>query len=306
MPAKSDIICGIESGAEAVSVVQYSPELKAVSAIAIQPIDSGGGDWWENLDEGLSSLVDNLKLSNQIVVCSLPAERAVLKSLAIDVDEEQVDEALQWELSQHIVGSMDDYNYDFVRLDGASGDELERYLAVAYRGETVSRLAETLRSHKLKPLVVDLDMLALLNVFEVNYSERMSAPAFLVLGGMMYTKIALVWNGTLVDHEVIREQSEGLDAAQYSAKLNETVDTLTRLNPALSQQEKPSVYLSGPLFSPGEFCSHCLGAVEKTEVLSPFRAISCRTVSEEDLQKYAPQLAVAVGLAVRGSAELEP
>ena len=59
-------------------------------------------------------------LWGQTICCAIPSERVVIKKIPLDRGEADIDEALRWEIEQHIIGSIDDYVLDNQKLPVSS------------------------------------------------------------------------------------------------------------------------------------------------------------------------------------------
>jgi hypothetical protein len=303
MASRTYSVCGIEIGRESLCVAHYVPAENAITGIAIQPLETGRGTWWDTVTAEFRGLIGTMKLAGVDVACSLPAENAVIKRLTIDADAEDPAAALDWELGQNVIGLPEEYVFDFQR-SGDEGTPTAAYLVAASRAVTVDRVQKLIAGHKLNPVVVDLDVFALANVFELSNPEASVKPAILVLGGDEYTKVILVEAGSFIDYEMFRNESNAMDPRQYAGVLKNNIGRIISLNGDLAGRGGlPAIFAAGPLFSHEEFSRPCLAELGGAKVLAPFAGVICRAVPAEDLQKYSAQLAVAVGLALRGSAD---
>jgi Tfp pilus assembly PilM family ATPase len=187
-------------------------------------------------------------------------------------------------------------------LDGT----VDRYLAVGYRSEAVKRLGDLVKAHKMNPLAVDLDMFGLVNAFEANYGETGAVPAALVFAETGRLSVVLTHKGAFVDFDT---EARNLDAdrpEEVAVAIREALARLQRASPGAFTGNPPRLYGAGPLLCAGAVGNALVQQVPGFQVLSPFRKIPARigNVREEDVNKFAPQLAVAVGLAIRGGAEI--
>jgi Tfp pilus assembly PilM family ATPase len=303
MATRAYTVCGIEIGKESLCIVQYVPSENAITNVAIQLIETARGPWWDNVQAELKGLVSAMKLGGEDVVCCIPSEHAVIKRLVADGNDMNPEETLEWELGQNVIGLPDEYVFDYQRV-GERGTHPATYLVAAYRTAAIERLSKTLASHKLNPLVYDLDMFAMENIFEYNYKELLSSPALLVLGGDEYTKIVLSFEGEFIDYECFRNDADVMDPARYAATISRSALRLQELNPLHGEKRTPRIFVTGPLFTRDEFCSQCLQRLGQAEVLFPFKKLACRTISDVDQQKYSAHLAIAAGLALRGNPDL--
>jgi Tfp pilus assembly PilM family ATPase len=300
MASHKDSICGIEIQKGLITIAQYSPQENAVGSIVINPFNSMQAHDDAELRGELKKLITDLEFKRQRIVLALPAEFAIVKKVLLDSDEDNVAEAIVWDLSQHIIGSIDEYSVDFEPIRRSSQDAIRRYLAVAYRTAAIEKLTALLKANKLNPCIVDLDIFAIINVFEANYQDILTLPAILALCGEEKSKIILTQDGSLVDYEVFAVDQSSMTPEEFAARLNEYCLRLCGASGLTPER----MYCTGPIFSHPEYMEEVLGKFKSAELLDPFRKVICRAAKgDNDLITFAPQLSVAVGLALRGQPE---
>lgn len=300
-------VCGLDIGTQSITLTQCFPGDGIVTNISIQPLDSEAGDFWAAVDEGLGALAGSLRLGGADVVVSLPGEHSVIKKIALDSDEPSPETALGWELGQHVIGTIEEYAFDFQRRSHQEHPERQEYLVVGYRTTSIDRVTKLLRDHKLHPLIVDLDMFALINVHEINYGELASEPTLILHADDRKTRLVLARGGDYFDSEITEYDSTELSSQAYLSAAGDAAKRLLSSNQGFaSAPDALRTYVTGPLFSDAQFTGEVLQGLGNAEVLYPFKKVSCSAgMSEEDLATYSPQLAVAVGLALRGADEVE-
>ncbi len=295
-------LSGLDIQSNYLSIAQYSPQENAVLSVAIQPFSvDKGGDHWGCAEQELKKLKNKFRFYSPEVVCSLPSEHAIIKHIQLESEETEVGELIEWELAQQIIGSIDEYSFDFQECSSEESN-LKNYLTVAFRNTLVERFSILLKGIKLHPQVVDLDAFAIINTFEANYRERIYTPAVIVHGESEKTKTILTRNGEYIDMDYFSYDYESLNAEAYSAQLHSEINRLLSLNQRIDCQPRVSLYFTGSLFSQVEFRDAVLAKMGNGELLYPFRKVGCQIAIDSDqLMTYAPQLAVAVGLALRGN-----
>lgn len=301
MKSSSSTISGLDIQKEYISVAQYSAIENSVPLVAIQPLNSiqSDSDIFESAGLGLKELKGKFKFTNRDLVCSLPSEYAILKRITVDADEPDLEECIEWELSQQVIGSIDEYSFDFQPLSSTDPDSKE-YLVAAYRNENVHRISSIIKNLKLNVVVVDLDLFALINVFEINYREKASAPTVILHGESEKSKLILTQNGMPVDFENF-EYAYGIDVNGYTDTVLDRYERFLAFNKNTVREGPVEVYLTGSIFSNQDYAEALVSKLGTAEMLDPFRKIICRIgASEEQLKTYASQLSVAVGLALRG------
>ncbi|HAJ79474.1 MAG TPA: hypothetical protein DCO75_06845 [Fibrobacteres bacterium] len=298
MTSHKDSICGIEIRKNLITMAQYSPDENAVGSIVIKPItETSGEDPEAQLRGEFKKLISEIELKRRRIVLSLPSELAVVKKISLDSEESSPEDVISWEISQNIIGSIEDYSVDFEPI-GQDGD-VRQYLAVAYRKSSIRKLVSLFRANKLNPWIVDLDIFALINVFEANYAEIIASPVLLVLAGEEKTLVIITQAGMLVDFDVFA-YPESVSPDDYSSRLDEYRHNLC----GKFVPDVPGPYCAGPLFMHPEFTEAVSKKLPGALQLDPFKKIICHAANgENSMSQFAPQLAVAVGLAIRGRNE---
>jgi Tfp pilus assembly PilM family ATPase len=301
MKNNSQFINGLDIQKEYLSIVQYSPKEKAVVLVAIQPMAAGDTDTiWSRTSKALLELKSKFKFSSQDIICSVPADYAFVKRLAVDDTTSKSEEMLEWELSQHLLGSLDDYVVDFQK-DGIFGQQEQmEYLAVAYRKDNLDSVLAALKTSKLKPAVVDIDLFAIANVFEYNYRDRLSEPVMLVHAESGKTKVLLTQAGQFIDTHIFECENEQSEPSLYAERFASEINGFAQFNTS-RLLKPPTLYFTGSIFGTQNFVDAVVERVGYGELLNPFREIGCRVGTENNqIMAYAAQLSVAVGLALRG------
>ena len=294
MKSRSDTVNGLDIGSAYICWARGMQRDRLIANVGIQPLSTAHPDWLSNVKDGLAELVAAVKPGREDAVVSLPAEFALLKKIRMDAAEPDHDAVIEWELSQQVAGSIDEYSWD----KESTGEEgsYSNYLVAGYRTKMVERLQSICKSSKVSIAAVDIDLFALVNVFEMNYAERLDEPAALVLIDLQRTKIALVRKGTLVDTEFFEHSPDMSAVNTYAAALSRAVGRLTEFN-ALAAA--PPVFLAGCGLMQEGLAVSLIDALPGSDVLYPFRTVTCNVaMTDEELRTYSPQLAVAVGLAL--------
>jgi Tfp pilus assembly PilM family ATPase len=295
-------INGLDIQREYVSVVQIDLSDNTVQQIAIQPlsVSDSGDSYWEAVSGELKSLKKNYRFSRAEAVCSIPSDLSVIKVLEVESDEREQHSILRWELGAHLMGSIEDYAFDFYEVAPGMQTEYRRYLAAAVRKESVAKLKKAVKGIKLNPIIMDLDLFSLTNVFAVNYRERLTGASILVHGENTRTKMVLVNNNSFVDYAIVDFEADADNKTEYVKMLAAQIAHLSAENSSVMNGEA-SVYLAGSLFSNSQFATALVQGVSRCELLNPFRNLTCTAnIDEAQLKTYSSQLAVAVGLALRG------
>jgi Tfp pilus assembly PilM family ATPase len=304
MKAETAGICGLDLQKNYFSIVQYAASERAVTLLSIQPFpESGDVDRWKIWKKQIQRSRGRLRFFSPSVVCGMPAEYAVVKLIPVDEGEIRVEETIEWELGQHLGRPLDEFVYDVQEeeANAVTGAGARKVLAVAYRQELIHRMTGIVRGVRMRPVVVDLDIFGLVNAFSANYPERTAAMSLIVHSEFENTKLVLTRNGRFSNYHCFEHASGSVDPAGFAALLSAEIGRF--LTAAKESSSKPALYITGSYFQQDISREAFLEKVSGAEILDPFRSIKCQVkIDEQQFQSYSTQLAVAVGLALRGGA----
>jgi len=295
-------INGLDIQKDYISVVQVDLSDNTVQQIAIQPLSvNGDGDsYWDAVSSELKSLRKKYRFTRAEAACSIPSDLSVVKVLEVESDEREQHSILRFELGVHLMGPIEDYVFDFYEVAPGLQADYRRYLAAAVRKESVAKLKKAVKGIKLNPVIMDLDLFSLTNVFAANYRERLTDASILVHGEYTRTKMVLVNNNSFVDYAIVDFEADTDNKTEYVKMLAAQIAHLSAENSSVMNGEA-SVYLAGSLFSNSRFAAALVQGISRSELLNPFRNLTCTAnIDEDQLKTYSSQLAVAVGLALRG------
>jgi Tfp pilus assembly PilM family ATPase len=299
MKSRYSKFCGLDLQRDNLCFVVFSNEEDAVTRMIALRIESGdpAGDRWNIWRNDLLTKKNDLKsFSRDAVICGLPSEYAQIKHCLVDGDEKEWREAVEWEMSQQIIGAPGDYSIDYEPAgSGATGTK--KYLAVAYRKEIVARTTEMLKSVRLAPRIIDLDLFGLINIFEANYPENRDDISLLVHAERTLTKLVLTTDGTFVDCLSF----DHYDEETFGELLKEKIEAFLATVPEIGDGSTENIYLSGSYFLSAARRESVLASIAGSEMLNPFRKVLCRApIDEHQVSEFSPMFAVAAGLALRG------
>lgn len=300
MASSRTTLHGLDINRSNICYTRCYPADKLIDSIGIQPLEMGVKDYWQSVSNGFDDFFKQYKIPGENVISSLPGEYAIIKKIALERDETEIEEVIEWELSQQIVGSIDDFVFDYQLITQDKTAEYQSYLVVGYRNIAVSRISKLLRLKKLNPLIIDVDIFALINAFELNYDEMLMQPVLLIFSDIYRTQLVLTMQGMFVDIDVVNHTEEMMTPEGLVAGLKPAIRSLCAHNPPFSSQNAVHSYITGPFFSQQEMSQGVIAQLPNTEILYPFRKIQCNAgMDEETLHEFAPLLAVSVGLALR-------
>ncbi len=176
-------LVGIDIGSHAIKLVRFSRmggsyQLLNLAMLPIPPeavVDGVIGDI-PAIQDSLRQLIALEKITDKDVVLALSGHSVIVKKVQmVRMSEEELANAIPYEAEQHIPFDVYDVNTDFQILDTPNASlsrsgQMEVLLAAAKKGR-VDELSLVARGANLTPAVIDVDMLALINGFELNYPE---------------------------------------------------------------------------------------------------------------------------------------
>jgi type IV pilus assembly protein PilM len=238
-------LIGIDIGSHAIKLVRFnltagSFQLLNLAMLPLPPdtvADGVIGDIpaVQNL---LRRLIALDRITDKDVALALSGHSVIVKKVqTVRMSEDELASAMPYEAEQHIPFDVYDVNTDFQILDtspanGGGSGHMDVLLAAAKK-DRVEELSLVAQGANLNPVVIDVDMLALINAFELNYPEetRQHVISLLHLGASMMTVLILK------DGLSVFQRDIGLGGNQYTAALQTAL--------ALSREDAEAVKVGG-------------------------------------------------------------
>jgi type IV pilus assembly protein PilM len=224
-------LTGIDIGSHAIKLVRFSRaggayQLLNLAMVPLLPevvVDGVIVDI-PATQESLRRLIRLEKITDKEVVLALSGHSVIVKKVQmVQMSEEELANAIPYEAEQHIPFDVYDVNTDFQILDARNASlsrsgQMEVLLAAAKKGR-VDELSQVAHGANLIPVVIDVDMLALINSFELNYPEDSLGHVISLvhLGASMMTVLVLK------DGLSIFQRDSTVGGAQYTAILQKNL-----------------------------------------------------------------------------------
>ncbi len=286
--------------------------------------------------EALTGLISENGIKNAKFGGSLSGHSVIIKKIQLpSMTEAELAESIQWEAEQYIPFDINDVNLDYVVLETGSSDTMD-VLLVAVKRDRINDYTSVIVQAGKEPVLVDVDVFAVQNAFETNYSSRGETVALVnvgasvmninvlhdgnsvfwrdvAFGGNLYTEaIQREFNLPREDAEKVKlggdpgqvsaQQVDGVLGAaseDLSAELQKTIDFFVATS---SVDRLDRVMLSGG----GSLVANLNSILQErfqvnVELLNPFRNIRYNESAFDPdwINSNAPAMAVAVGLAIR-------
>ncbi len=288
--------------------------------------------------EAISRLLASTGIKGQNVAVSVSGHSVIVKKILLPMmPEEELSESIRWEAEQYVPFDINDVYLDYVVLDPGAVGETMSVLLVAAKREKVDDFKNVVTQAGRVPSLVDVDVFALQNCFEVNYGLDPGRVVALVnIGASVMNVNVLAQGQTVFWRDITFGGNQFTDALQKAYSLNfEQAEALKKGEPVAGQTAQSilpvltgvSEDVAAELQKTIDFFQATSGADRvdsimlsggsakvihlddvlkdkfglPVEMLNPFRSIFTddRVVDAAWLSENAPSLAVAVGLGVR-------
>jgi len=288
------------------------------------------------LAQKLSEMWAEFGAKKKEVVTGIPGRAVMVKKLVLDrVEEPELGEAVRLEAESQIPYDMAEVVFDYQLLSTDPAGKRVEVLLVAAKKESVLAKLQLLAAAGITPSLVDVDSFAIQNALEANHEVDPGEVLILLDVGAGSTSLNIVQGGvpqfvtqvacggdSLLD--VLKQkhgmlESEALDmlwsdetppqhVLEEVAAVFQDVSTgidraLAFLRSAGEEAASARIFLSGGCAGWKALGSYLAERNRlPVEVLNPFERIECRpdALDGMDKRRISPQLAVAVGFALRG------
>jgi type IV pilus assembly protein PilM len=348
---KSKSVVGLDIGSSAVKAVELKASGKSlrVAAFGSEPVPpysivDGAIVDAVAVAESIRRLLDRHPFKTNDVAASLSDHAVIVKKITLPaMTDAELSESIYWEAEQYIPFGIQDVNLDYQILSRgrpAASGQMD-VLLVAAKKDRIADYTGVIAQAGRNPVVVDVDVFALQNAYEVNYGLEPGAVIVLLNAGASAMNINILSGGQSVftrdiniggnDYSEAVEKELGLpferaealkkgapvDGATYSEAvpilhamtenvLREILKTFAFFKATASSGRIDRVMLSGGGGRVDGFAralESCFDA--PVEMFDPFKAIGFEPQKPgvADADSVVPTVAVAVGLALRRSGD---
>lgn len=343
-------VVGLDIGSSILKAVQLKKvkenyELEAFDTLPLLPevIIEGSINESMKLIDSIKELYKKAKIKSKNVVISISGHSSVIiKRISLpQMTEDELNESIKFEAEQYMPFDIDDVNLDF-QIIGPSPEEEGQMdvVLVALKKDIINEYINVIKEAGLNPIIVDIDSLALENMYELNYGLDTEKCVALVNIGASSITINMLKNGAAA---IVRENSIGSNLhtealqnefgltfeAAERLKRGEAVENVTAeeadmvlrgvseeiisdivrsmeyFTATYSSDAVDEIYLAGggALISGfSDMLSEQTG-IEVT-LMDPFKNIKIpKKFENEMIQETAPTASIAVGLAIRSEGD---
>ena len=150
--------------------------------------------------DGLKSLFDGLGIQNiKDAASSVSGNSVIIRKISLAaMSAEALEDEIQWEAEQYIPFDINDVNIDFQMLEPDENDPSKMFvLLVASKKDIVNDYLSVFAEAGLKLVLVDVDVFAVQNAFEMNYDLEPEDVYALVNIGANMMNLNVVEGGSL-------------------------------------------------------------------------------------------------------------
>lgn len=284
----------------------------------------------------LSVLMDDLRIKTKNVAISISGHSVIIKKVSMpSMSDSELKESIPWELEQYIPQSIQDVSYDYQVIPGETPDGNIDVLIVAAKKDVTNSYISLVNEVGLNPVVVDVDVFALENMYEINYAETQGVLALINIGASV-TNINILKDGISIftrditvggnqftdwimkELECGFEEAEAMKLTLLSGEPSPQLDrisqdyidlicgeikrTLDFFSSTLWKDKIETIMLGGGSSKvPGLRDALTDMTESQVEMMNPFRSISYDTADFDPdyLEDLAPKMNVVMGLALR-------
>ncbi|MCD6417488.1 type IV pilus assembly protein PilM [bacterium] len=208
---KAEKLAGLDIGTFSVKVVVLNSDEKgnlSISAVGDHPLSRGAivdkdiRDR-EGIIYAIQTLVDEVDPDITDVVISLAGHKVLIDRVEIPAPtgkgkrEQQIREAVMVEAEQRIPTGIDSVRIDFIEIGEAEDKKKIQVMLFAARNEIVEEYVGVVMDAGLVPVVIDLDPIALYNIFEYNHEIPQDECIALVNIGHALSNVSFIVDGKL-------------------------------------------------------------------------------------------------------------
>ncbi len=198
------------------------------------------------LIQSIRNLLSNLKITKKDTVISISGHPVIIKKISLPfMSEEELEPVISTEAEQYIPFDLDEVNMDFqiLGVNEENPDQMDVML-VAAKKAMIEEYVDSLKNAGLRPRIIDIDVFALENAFNMNYLYEENEMFALIDIGASVTNINIIKNGTslfnrdifLGGTQITEEIQKELQVSFEEAEMLKTGEHIEGIDQALLNQ----------------------------------------------------------------------
>ena len=199
-------VVGLDIGSSAVKAVELRHGRRACSlaAFAVAQLPAGAVDDGSIADRDavvqvVRTLLDGRGFNTRAVALALAGNAVMVRQIELPaMSPTELDASIYWEARQHVPFPAEEVTLDYKVLRAPGGPDAARstvVLLVAARKDRVAEYTEVVERAGCTPVVIDVDVFALLNAYELNHGRDAAAVLALLDVGARATSVTVIAGG---------------------------------------------------------------------------------------------------------------
>lgn len=193
-------ILGLDIGSSSVKLVEVAKKrsgyvMTNFNSVALPEDSIIDGDIVNHsaVVEAIRTVLKDINPKTKVICTSVAGSSVIIKHIVIPkAKPNELEDQVYWEAEQYIPFDMAEIKLDFEVVQQDMGDDKMEVLLVAAKKDFIEKRLAAIRDAGFEPAVVDIDSLALANVFWENYDLEPNSAALLLDIGANLTKINIV------------------------------------------------------------------------------------------------------------------
>jgi type IV pilus assembly protein PilM len=290
------------------------------------------------LVDSIKELIRKAKIKAKDVAISVSGHSTVIVKIINlpEMTEEELEESIKFEAEQYIPFDINDVNIDFQIIGPRQEPGQMDVILVAVKKEVINEYMSVVKEAGLNPVVVDVDIFAMENAYEVNYEIEPQRSVALIDVGMGSIKMNILKGGvpsftretpigtSVLTEALQREFNLSFEVAERVIKgepvegiteedalaviisasedlFNEINRSLDYYRTSMAGEEISEVMLCGGAAMIKGFADNLSERVRtEVKILDPFQNITIgKGLDESYIRDLSPMAVIAVGLALR-------
>lgn len=210
--SRSKNVVGLDIGSSAVKLVEladrrggYSLRRVGVEPLSPEAIVDGSLADSAHVVEAIQRLVERTGVRNSQFATSISGHSVIVKRIRVPrMGGKELADSIQWEAEQYVPFDIHDVRLDYVVLSPSEvGHDTMDVLLVAAKRDKVDSYAQVIHAAGRKPVIVDVDVLALQNAYELARQNaydladlESSSVAAIVNIGASITNVSVLTGGS--------------------------------------------------------------------------------------------------------------
>ena len=199
-------VIGLDIGSSAIKLVEAERKrggwlVRRFSSVALPEDTIVDGEIVNHaaVVEAIKAVMQESGTKNKLVCTSVSGSSVIIKHIAIPkTNPKELEDQVYWEAEQYIPFDMNEISLDFEVVQEDAGDGKMDILLVAAKKDFIEKRLATVKECGLEPEVLDVDALALANVFWENYDMTPDNAVVLVDVGASLTKLNIISQSTTI------------------------------------------------------------------------------------------------------------